>query len=97
METFIKSYDVKTWKVIKLGNLSLVSTNKDKDGKKNRNSKVSTDTILTLKDSTHEQKEITHNNSKAKIMLYHDISGKEYEKVSCCEINKEIWINQKGL
>lgn len=30
METFIKSYDVKVWRVIKLGDLSLVPTNKDR-------------------------------------------------------------------
>lgn len=58
IETFIKSYDVRVWRIIKLGDLSLVSNNKDKDGNKPKNGEASTDSIPTLEDYTDEQMKI---------------------------------------
>lgn len=90
METFTKSYDVKVWKVIKLGDLPLVLTNKYKYEKKPKNDEALTDTIPTLKDYTNEQIKIIQIDSKAKNVLYNVISGEEYEKISCYETAKEM-------
>lgn len=49
MQTFIKSHDVKVCKVIKLGNMPLVTTNQDNDGKKPENCEIFTESIPNLK------------------------------------------------
>lgn len=58
MRNFIKSYDVKVWIVIKLGDLSLVSTNKDKNEKTPENGEKSIESTPSLENYTDEQMEI---------------------------------------
>nr|XP_009774152.1 PREDICTED: uncharacterized protein LOC104224241 [Nicotiana sylvestris] len=85
METYTKSYDIKVWPMIKKGYLSIPPRN-DKDGKV----MVSSDP-LDLDDYTDEQATVVRVNAKAINLMYNAISGEEYEKISCCEIVKEMW------
>lgn len=64
MKTYIKSYDAKVWKVIQLGDLLLVPTNKD--GKKLGDGETSNDKTPTLEDYTDEPMETIKINSLAK-------------------------------
>ncbi|KAH0754582.1 hypothetical protein KY290_024852 [Solanum tuberosum] len=81
MKTFIKSYDIKVWRVIKLGDIQ-IPTNSDGG--------QSTATP-SLENYTDEQMEVIQINSKAKNVLHNAISGEEYEKISCCDTAKEMW------
>ncbi|KAH0646409.1 hypothetical protein KY284_034293 [Solanum tuberosum] len=83
METFIKSYDVKVWRVIKLGDIPIPTS---------KNSDESQSSVTpSLENYTNEQMEVIQINSKAKNVLYNAISGEEYEKISCCYTAKEMW------
>ncbi|KAH0734819.1 hypothetical protein KY285_010526 [Solanum tuberosum] len=81
METFIKSYDVKVWRVIKLGDISITKSLDESQSS----------TIPSLENYTNEQMEIIQINSKAKNVLYNAISGEEYENISCCDTAKDMW------
>ncbi|XP_070043085.1 uncharacterized protein [Nicotiana tomentosiformis] len=85
IETYIMSYDIKVWHVIKKRNLP-IPPKKDENGQVI----VSTDP-LDLDDYTDEQSAAITVNAKAKNLLHNAISGEEYEKISSCEIAKEMW------
>ena len=80
METFIKSYEVKVWRVIKLRDIP-IPISKSSDERKDS-------TTPNLDNCTDEQIEILLFNSKSKNVLYNAISGENYEKISCCHIAK---------
>ncbi|XP_070057982.1 uncharacterized protein [Nicotiana tomentosiformis] len=85
METYTMSYDIKVWRVIKKGNLSIPP-------KKDENGQVIVSTnSLDLDDYTEEQSVIITVKTKAKNLLYNAIIGEEYEKISSCETAKEMW------
>ncbi|XP_019261602.1 PREDICTED: uncharacterized protein LOC109239483 [Nicotiana attenuata] len=86
MEAFIKSYDVKAWRVIKKGDFPLLHSK----SKKKPEGQVSTET-LDIDDYTDEHIAIVQINSKAKNLLYNAISGEEFEKISSCDTAKEMW------
>nr|XP_009792202.1 PREDICTED: uncharacterized protein LOC104239297 [Nicotiana sylvestris] len=89
MKTYIMSYGIKVWRVIKRGNLPILP-------KKDANGEVITSTDpLDLDDYTDEQAVVITINAKAKNLLYNAISGEEYEKISSCETGKEMWDKQK--
>ncbi|KAH0639310.1 hypothetical protein KY285_035896 [Solanum tuberosum] len=81
METFRKSYDVKVWRVIKVGDIPNTTNS---DGGQSA-------TTQSLENYTNEQMEVIQINSKAKDVMYNAISGEEYEKISCCYTAKEMW------
>ncbi|KAH0662145.1 hypothetical protein KY284_027076 [Solanum tuberosum] len=83
METFIKSYDVKLWRVIKLGDIPIPISNTSDESQSSA--------TPSLENYTNEQMEIIQINSKAKNVLYNAISGEEYEKILCCDTAKEMW------
>nr|XP_033511541.1 uncharacterized protein LOC117276289 [Nicotiana tomentosiformis] len=85
METYIMLYDIKVWRVIKKGNLS-IPPKKDSNGQVI----VSTDP-LDLDDYTDKQAVVITVNAKVKHLLYNAISGEEYEKLLSCETAKEMW------
>jgi len=74
METFIKSYDVKVWRVIKLGDIP-ISISKSLD-------ESQSSTIPSLENYTNEQMKVIQINYKTKNVLYNAISGEEYEIIS---------------
>ncbi|KAH0717533.1 hypothetical protein KY285_013564 [Solanum tuberosum] len=83
MKTFIKSYDVKVWRVIKVGDIPIPISNTSDE--------IQSSVTPSLENYTNEQMEIIQINSKAKNVLYNAISGEEYEKISCCDTAKEMW------
>ncbi|XP_019241007.1 PREDICTED: uncharacterized protein LOC109220995 [Nicotiana attenuata] len=86
METFIKSYDVKVWRVIKKGDFPLLQSKSEKKPE----GQVSTEP-LDIDDYIDEHMVIVQINSKAKNLLYNSISGEEFEKISSCDTAKEMW------
>ena len=42
-------------------------------------------------DITREQQEVIQTNARAISLLYFAVSGAEYDKISTCEIAKEMW------
>ncbi|KAH0717748.1 hypothetical protein KY285_013779 [Solanum tuberosum] len=83
METFIKSYDVKVWRVIKLGDIPILILNISDESQSS--------VTPSLENYTNEQMKVIQINSKAKNVLYNAISGEECEKISCCDTAKEMW------
>ncbi|XP_075080130.1 uncharacterized protein LOC142165487 [Nicotiana tabacum] len=79
MEIFAKAYDVKVWRVIKKGNYPLPAATPPLDDPKD----------IDL--YTKEQMEVVQVNIKARNLLHNAISGEEYEKISSCDIAKEMW------
>ncbi|XP_019253943.1 PREDICTED: uncharacterized protein LOC109232643 [Nicotiana attenuata] len=86
MEAFIKSYDVKVWRVTKKGDFPLLQSKP----KKKPEGQVSTET-LDIDDYTDEHMVIVQINSKANNLLYNAISGEEFERISSCDTAKEMW------
>ncbi|XP_019246518.1 PREDICTED: uncharacterized protein LOC109226178 [Nicotiana attenuata] len=86
MEAFIKSYDVKVWRVIKKGDFPLLQSKPEKKPER----QVSTKT-LDIDDYTDEHMAIVQINSKSKNLLYTAISGEEFEKILSCGTAKEMW------
>ncbi|XP_070030226.1 uncharacterized protein LOC142161990 [Nicotiana tabacum] len=79
MEIFAKAYDVKVWSVIKRGNYPLPAA---------------TPPLADPEDIdlyTKEQMEVVQVNNKARNLLHNAISGEGYEKISSCDIAKEMW------
>ncbi|XP_075078701.1 uncharacterized protein LOC142164601 [Nicotiana tabacum] len=79
MEIFAKAYGVKVWIVIKKGNYPLP---------------VATSPLVDPEDIdsyTKEQMKVVQFNNKARNLLHNAISGEEYEKISSCDIAKEMW------
>ncbi|XP_070050341.1 uncharacterized protein [Nicotiana tomentosiformis] len=85
METYIMSYNIKVWRVIKKENLPIL-LKKDENGQV----VVSTDP-LDLDDYTDEQSCYHNCECQKKNLLYNAIGGEEYEKISSCETAKEMW------
>ncbi|XP_009767601.1 uncharacterized protein LOC142182143 [Nicotiana tabacum] len=79
MEIYAKAYDVKVWRVIKKGNYPLpVASQPFADPE-------------DIDSYTDEQMAVVQVNNKARNFLYNAISGEEYEKISSCDIAKEMW------
>ncbi|XP_009804864.1 uncharacterized protein [Nicotiana sylvestris] len=79
MKIFAKAYDVKVWRVIKKGNYPLPAA---------------TPPLVDPKDIdsyTKEQMEVVQVNNKTRNLLHNAISGEKYEKISSCDIAKEMW------
>ncbi|XP_075099169.1 uncharacterized protein LOC142176030 [Nicotiana tabacum] len=86
MEAFIKSYNVKVWRVIKKGDFPLLQSKQEKKPEGH----VSTKT-LDIDDYTDEHMAITQINSKEKNQLYNAINREDFEKISSCDTAKEMW------
>ncbi|XP_070054565.1 uncharacterized protein [Nicotiana tomentosiformis] len=78
MEIYAKSYDVKVWRIIKKGNYPLPGATQPP---------VNPEDI----DEYADKQMMVQVNAKARILLYNAISGEEYEKISSCDIAKEMW------
>ncbi|XP_070004431.1 uncharacterized protein [Nicotiana sylvestris] len=79
MEIFAKAYDVKVWRVIKMGNYPLPAA---------------TPSLADPEDIdsyTKDQMEVVQVNNKARNLIQNAISGEEHEKISSCDTTKEIW------
>ncbi|XP_070043253.1 uncharacterized protein [Nicotiana tomentosiformis] len=85
METYTMSYDIKVWRVIKKGNLS-IPPKKEKDDEI-----IVSSNPFDLDYYTEEQAVVIQVNAKTKHMLYNAISREEYEKISSYETTKEMW------
>nr|XP_009597682.1 uncharacterized protein LOC104093616 [Nicotiana tomentosiformis] len=92
MEAFIKSYDIKVWRIIKKGDFPLLHSKPEKKPE----GQVSTET-LDIDNYTDEHMAIVQINSKAKNQLYHAISGEKFEKISSCDTAKEMWDKLKVI
>ncbi|XP_075085078.1 uncharacterized protein LOC142168314 [Nicotiana tabacum] len=79
MEIYAKSYDVKVWRVIKKGNYPLPAVAQPPDDPED------------IDEYTSEQMTVVQVNVKARNLLYNAVNGKEYEKISGCDIAKEMW------
>ncbi|XP_075098859.1 uncharacterized protein LOC142175768 [Nicotiana tabacum] len=79
MEIYAKSYDVKVWRVIKKGNYPLLAAAQPPADPED------------IDEYTDEQMAVVQVNAKARNLLYNAISGEEYEKISSCDIAKEMW------
>ncbi|XP_075103450.1 uncharacterized protein LOC142178030 [Nicotiana tabacum] len=86
MKAFIKSYDVKVWRVIKKGDFPLLQSKPEKKPE----GQVSTE-ILNIDGYIDEHMDIVHTIQRQKIYYTMLISGEEFEKISSCDIVKEIW------
>lgn len=90
METLIKYYDIKNWRVIKLGDIPIpmakpiIESQSSVDGSQ-------TPVILSLESYINEQMKVIQMNSRAKSVLYNAINEEEYKKISSCEIVKKMW------
>ncbi|XP_070040982.1 uncharacterized protein [Nicotiana tomentosiformis] len=90
MEIYAKSYDVKVWRVIKKGIYLLPTTKFDKKAE----GKSSTDPE-DINDYSDEQMAVIQVNATIQNLLYNAINGEEYEKISSCNIAKEMWDKQE--
>ncbi|XP_070032064.1 uncharacterized protein [Nicotiana tomentosiformis] len=79
MENYAKSYDVKVWHVIKKENYPLPTAAQPPADPEN------------IDKYTDEKMAVVQVNAKARNLLYNTISGEEYEKISSCDMTKEMW------
>nr|XP_033512156.1 uncharacterized protein LOC117276863 [Nicotiana tomentosiformis] len=79
MKIYVKSYDVKVWRVIKKGNYPLPAAAQPPVDPED------------IDEYTDEQMAVVQVNANARNLLYNAISGKEYEKISSCDTAKEMW------
>ncbi|XP_070029579.1 uncharacterized protein [Nicotiana sylvestris] len=79
MEIYGKSYNVNVWRVIIKGNYPLPAAAQPLANPEDIDS------------YTNEQMTVVQVNNKARNMLYNAINGEEYEKISNCDIAKQMW------
>ncbi|XP_070032917.1 uncharacterized protein [Nicotiana tomentosiformis] len=79
MEIYAKSYDVKVWRIIKRGNYPLPTA-----------AQLPVDPE-DIDEYTDQQMALMQVNVKARNLLYNAVSDKEYERISGCDIAKEMW------
>ncbi|XP_075112285.1 uncharacterized protein LOC142182172 [Nicotiana tabacum] len=79
MEIYAKSYDIKVWRVIKKENYPLPAVAQPPADPED------------IDEYTDGQMTVVQVNAKVRNLLYNAISGEEYEKISTCNIAKEMW------
>ncbi|XP_070035705.1 uncharacterized protein [Nicotiana tomentosiformis] len=77
-EIYVKSYDVKVWRVIKKSNYPLPAAAQSPADPKE------------IDEYTDGQIAIVQVNAKAQNLLHNAIKGDEYEKISSCDTTKEM-------
>lgn len=89
METFIKSYDFKVWRVIKLGDIPIPVVKHSNEGQSSTECSQAP-AQPSLENYIDEQMQVIQINSRTKNVLYNAISGKKYENISSCETSEEM-------
>ncbi|GJR52418.1 zf-CCHC domain-containing protein [Tanacetum coccineum] len=80
-ETYVKAKDLDLWHIIMNGDFSPVA--------KNEVTKVLE--IVPFEEQTDELKNKLAKNNEAKMVLYNDLTKKEYERILMCKMAKDIW------